>query len=365
MARDQPALPRRARHGAAAPDPLAVPRGLFSEFEERRAALCALFDEFVAARAEAGAHERAQRPWRDSSIAMYRAAWGPFAQYCADRRLELANVTSADLEGFLAQRSVRRPMRDRPTRTAQLDGRYAYRLLSLIDKLAAFDAAQRPGTPANTAAQELIQREYKSVNYRDRDPLPRFLDKAERTRLVGVLTLPIGSDGAGAPRTWLELRDNAAVAVQLGGGLAPGEVRRLQVQHITRSDGTLPWRLEVGGSGNAPARHALLAEWAGRVLADWLAERARLALRGAWVFCTEQGAQWAKNTCDKASDGVLRRAGVSADEGHFRLRHTYALIELRDHKRPYEEVASALGVKDTLAWRSRYERVIDDFRKVG
>ena len=134
-------------------DPLAVPRGLFSEFEERRAALCALFDEFVAARAEAGAHERAQRPWRDSSIAMYRAAWGPFAQYCADRRLELANVTSADLEGFLAQRSVRRPMRDRPTRTAQLDGRYAYRLLSLIDKLAAFDAAQRPGTPANAAAQ--------------------------------------------------------------------------------------------------------------------------------------------------------------------------------------------------------------------
>ena len=142
-----------------------------------------------------------------------------------------------------------------------------------------------------------------------------FSTRPSAPRLVGVLTLPIGSDGAGAPRTWLELRDNAAVAVQLGGGLAPGEVRRLQVHQITRSDGTLPWRLEVGGSGNAPARHALLAEWAGRVLADWLAERARLALSGTWVFCTEQGAQWAKNTCDKASDGVLRRAGVQGGRG--------------------------------------------------
>ena len=121
MARDQPALPRRARHGAAAPDPLAVPRGLFSEFEER-ARRCVRSSTNSSRPAQRPAPRARTTPLARQSIAMYRAAWGPFAQYCADRRLELANVTSADLEGFLALRSVRRPMRDRPTRTAPLDG---------------------------------------------------------------------------------------------------------------------------------------------------------------------------------------------------------------------------------------------------
>jgi integrase len=146
------------------------------------------------------------------------------------------------------------------------------------------------------------------------------------------------------------LRDNAAVTVQLGGGLAPGEVRRLQVQRITRSDGTLPWRLEVGGSGNAPARHALLAEWAGRVLADWLAERARLALRGAGCSAPNRARSGPRTPATKPRtacyDGL-----ASVRTGPLRLRHTYALIELRDHKRPYEEVASALGV---APWRGAH-----------
>lgn len=331
----------------------------------RTEALAAVFDAFVAARAEAHLAGRPHKPWRDSSLAMYRAAWGAFTEYCAERRLDLAGLTVADLEAYLAKRSERGANRGRPTRTVELNGRYAYRMLSLIDKLIAFDAARRPGALANTAARELMNRHYKTVNFRDQDPLPRFLDKAERTRLVDVLTLPLGSSGAGAPGTWLDLRDNAAVAVQLGGGITPGEVRQLKLQDITTGDTQTPWRLEVAGSGNAPPRHALLATWAGRVLADWLAERARLDLPGSWVFCTERGAQWAKNTCDKASDAVLARARVHPERGHFRLRHTYALIELRDHKRPYEEVAKALGVKDTLAWRLRYERVIDNFRKVG
>lgn len=331
----------------------------------RTEALAAVFDAFVAARAEAHLAGRPHKPWRDSSLTMYRAAWGAFTEYCAERRLDLARLTVADLEAYLAKRSQRGASRGRPTRTKELNGRYAYRVLSLIDKLIAFDAARRPGSVANTAARELIHRDYKMVNFRDQDPLPRFLDKAERTRLVEVLTLPLGSSAAAAPRTWLELRDNAAVAVQLGGGITPGEVRQLKLEDITSGDSATPWRLEVAGSGNAPRRHALLASWAGRVLADWIAERARLDLPGSWVFCTERGAQWAKNTCDKASDAVLVRARVHPDRGHFRLRHTYALIELRDHKRPYEEVARALGVKDTLAWRLRYERVIDKFREVG
>ena len=331
----------------------------------RTEALAEVFAAFVAARAEAGQTGRPHKPWRDSSLAMYRAAWGAFAEYCAERRLDLAALTVADLEAYLTTRSERGANRGRPTRTEELNGRYAYRLLSLIDKLIAFDAARRPGTVPSTAARELIARDYKTVNFRDQDPLPRFLDKAERTRLVAMLALPLGASGAGAPRTWLDLRDNAAVAVQLGAGATPGEVRQLKLKDVASGDSTAPWRLEVAGSGNAPPRHALLAPWAGRVLADWLAERARLALPGRWVFCTEKGAQWAKNSCDKASDAVFARANVNPDKGHFRLRHTYALIELRDHKRPYEEVARALGVKDTLAWRLRYERVIDNFRRVG
>ena len=351
------------KHGAsrdAAADLFATPPYL-----QQLDALVEVFESFVAARAEADARGRAQRPWRDSSQAMYRAAWGAFAKYCAERRLELAALTVADLEGFLAERSERGAERGRPTRSVALNGRYAYRVLSLIDKLLAFDAARRPAGVTSTAARELIQRDYKSVNFRDQDPLPRFLDKAERTRLQAVLTLPFDSDAAGAPRTWHELRDNAVVAVQLGAGVTPGEVRQLQLDHVTRGDAAAPWRLEVAGSGNAPARHALLAPWAGRVLADWLAQRARLGLAGPWVFCTDRGAQFAKNTCDKASDAVLTRARVSPDKGHFRLRHTFALIELRDHQRSYDAVARDLGVKDTLAWRQRYERVIDNFRAVG
>ena len=144
---------------------------------------------FVAARAEADARGRAQRPWRDSSQAMYRAAWAP----SRSMRRTPARTRRAHRRRpreFLAERSERGAERGRPS--AQ---RRAQRPLRLPGALAHRQAARlrcgrRPAGVTSTAARELIQRDYKSVNFRDQDPLPRFLDKAERTRLQAVLTLP-------------------------------------------------------------------------------------------------------------------------------------------------------------------------------
>lgn len=148
----------------------------------------------------------------------------------------------------------------------------------------------------------------------------------------------------------------------LGAGITLGEVRALKLDDVAADGGRtkdVPWKLRVAGNGNAPAREAPVAPWAGQLLRYWLEVRTEQGIPGSMLFPSTKstGKPWGKVAQYNAAKGVIQAAGVDDVEGgSFRLRHTFALRQLRRGRSP-EEVARWLGVSDP-AVMARHQRVI-------
>ncbi len=320
-----------------------------------------------------GGRRSGRTRWSDSSIKVYVQMWKPFASHLAALAVDLQRVSSDRLDEYLALRAnLGRGGRTAP-KTAELNGRYAWRLLWLIDEITRFDARAR-GIAPNEAAAFVIERDYKTVNERDTDPRPVFLNRHRRAELIERLQRPVGSDERGAPKTWMDLRDNAAVAVQLGAGLTPGEVRALRMDDILFADDrrlsseelrnvpdiSLPQKLYVRANGNnRRARDAQIERWAAEVLLGWMRLRAQRRFTTPEVFCTEDDTPLHKNSVDLACDAVLQRCGIVVDGGHFRLRHSYVMMQLANNEGDFRRVAHNLGVKDANRLQERYAGLID------
>jgi integrase len=101
-----------------------------------------------------------------------------------------------------------------------------------------------------------------------------------------------------------------------------------------------------------------MAPWAGRLLRQWLHQRALQSIPGDLLFpATRSGREWGKVAQYNAARSVLTSAGIEdADGGSFLLRHTFAIRQLRRGTSP-DEVSRWLGLTDPQPMR-RYQRVI-------
>jgi integrase len=167
---------------------------------------------------------------------------------------------------------------------------------------------------------------------------------------------------AGAPaHTWQALRNRTAVALQLGAGLTPGDIRAAVVDGVV-CDGAkvagLPWKIRVPAHGSIPAREAPIAPWAGRLLRTWLDTRCALQITGPALFpAARSGRPWGKVAQYTTAKAVLAAAGVpEAEGGSFKLRHTFALRQLR-RGTSADQVAQWMGLADAAAL-ARYRRVL-------
>lgn len=296
-----------------------------------------------------------------SSVAVYRSMWDAFARWCVVRGLDLHTLRAADIDAFVQSRAE----------AAELSDRHAWRLLKVLDAVlvqSARSAGQRP----NRAALEVLQAQpqWRHANAADHDTLPGFLTGPQARRLVAwLLDGHSGYAATGAPAgSWQALRNRASVALQLGAGLTPGDVRAATASGVVVDGGRrpgLPWRLRLPRHGAIAEREAPVAVWAGRLLAVWLDTRAALQLPGDALFPgTRDGRPWAKVTQYQASLSVLAAAGVShPGGGSFVLRHTFALRQLA-RGRPPDEVARWLGVRDS-AVMERYRKVVFEPQDVG
>ncbi|WP_019142522.1 tyrosine-type recombinase/integrase [Noviherbaspirillum massiliense] len=320
------------------------------------------FTSWVEHRASSRSKNRSERGLTQKTVAVYQEMWNAFAMYCAERGLHLAEIRVGDLEDFLASRSEA----DNPRRTwgaargKELSARYVRRFLTLIDRITRFEAGKQ-GIRANRAAYDLLQRpEYRYAEAAHKDPLPDYLSDAEVRQIIEHVTASSAVDGANAGMHWKEVRDRAAVAVMLGGGLAPGDVRALTLAGVLRvnPESDQGWKLSLPANGNGPARETPLSEWAARQLAAWLTIRQRQHIQGDFVFpSTAAGRAWSHSRCFEACKAVLENAGIpSAAGGLFRLRHTFALRHLAEG-RPDDEVAKWLGLLD-VSGMARYRRIV-------
>jgi integrase len=288
---------------------------------------------------------------RESSTEVYEHMWSAWTAWAVAQGLRIGRITATDLDAYLLSRGG----------ADDLSPRYAWRLLRLVDRVLASHVSTRDLAPNRAADLMAARPEIRYANSHDADPLPEYLPAAEARRLVAFLSAvrPGRKDTA---RPWQEVRDRASVAVMLGAGLTPGEVRALKVADAVIEGGRsrdVPWKLHVDGNGNAPARETPLASWAGQLLRHWLQVRAEQGIPGPVMFPSTRstGKRWSKMSQYLATKQVLIDANIErAEGGSFRLRHTFALRQLRRGKSP-DDVARWLGVTDPDVM-ARYGRVI-------
>ena len=289
-----------------------------------------------------------------SSVAVYRSMWSALSAWCVSRGLHLDDLKPAHFEAYLQSRAG----------SDDLSARYSWRLLMLADAVQSH-RARTFAMPRNRSAHELLMStpEWRFANAADKTPLPDHLSAAEARHLVVWLLDPANeADAAGAPaHTWQALRNRAAVALQLGAGLKPGDIRAATVDGVVCEGARvagLPWKIRLPQHGSIPAREAPIAPWAARLLRTWLDTRCALQVAGTALFpAARSGRPWGKVAQYGAAKAVLAAARVlDTDGGSFKLRHTFALRQLRRGTAP-EQVARWLGLSD-IAALARYRRVL-------
>lgn len=314
-----------------------------------------VFEHWLTARTT---HRRLRQP---SSVAVYRSMWEAFCKWLIGQGLGLSSITPAVLSEFLDSRAA----------AGLLSDRHAWRWLSLLDGVMQHAAPAERALPPNRSALQLLEAHprWRYANASARDPLPEHLSAGQARQLVRwLLDDASGYHAAGARAgSWQALRNRAAIALQLGAGLTPGDVRVLTLRHVLNPGGAsasasvrAPWRVRVPKHGAVDPHDAPVSPWATRLLARWLARRAEEALPGEVLFPgTRKGTPWTKVAHYLAAGSVLQAAGLpDTGGGSFILRHTFALRQLR-RGHPPEEVARWLGVSDPGVM-ARYERVSFD-----
>ena len=297
------------------------------------------------------AEQRAGRLQLESSANVYASIWGALTAWCVSERYTLTSLDAVALERFLTSRGE----------VDHVSSRHAWRVLRLVDRILRHQSRLH-GIQPNLAAAVLLEMrpEYRYANAADKDPLPEFLMATEAKRLVTFLSaVRPGRSAAGA--TWQEVRNRCSVGLMLGAGATPGEVRALQLADVVTAGGrqaAVPWKLRISGHASSPARETPLAPWAGQLLAYWLQVRLEQAIPGHVLLpSTRTGKIWSKVSQYNATAEVLGAAGVDdVAGGSFRLRHTFALRQLKKG-RGAGEVSVWLGVTDP-AVMARYERLL-------
>lgn len=309
--------------------------------------------------------QSAGRLQRSASVSVYRDMWGAFTLWCVEQQpvVTLEHFGPDALERFQAARFGRK------SPDASLTPRHALRLVRLIDRVLQHDASHRGAATNPTAAQWLEH--HPEIRYADAtsaDPLPEILSVTQARRLILHLSRArprVARRTSVAPDgdilSWQEVRNRTAVALQLGAGLTPGEIRALPRSAPVTQGGSAhgrPWKVVVPRDGKSPERETPIAAWAGALLGHWMTVRAQAGIQGEMLLpSTRTGKPWSKESHYKSARQVMAEAGLEDVEGgSFRLRHTFAVRQLRRGFAP-EQIARWLGVDPEVV--QRYERLID------
>ncbi len=296
---------------------------------------------------------------RQDSRDRYQAIWRSFAAFANLHERTLASIDVAFLEGFLEE------IEPRTGAGSDISPQYAWRVLDLIHKVMSHQAVQAQERPNTAAAQLLGTDRFRYVNARHNEPLSEALEAAVAARLVRLLT--VDAERIGLKPTWKLERDRTALALMLGSGLTPAEVRTLRLSDLSLRavrGAQMPWKIRVSGTAKTLAHDAPIAHWARRRLQRWLLTRDAFGLAHETVFpATMNRPEWTDVGCQSACTNTLTL--LLGDEyrygGLMRLRHTFVVRQLY-RGIPLEKIALWLGLK-SIERLERYKRIMvrDEF----
>lgn len=308
-------------------------------------ALSAAFDRWLTSHSPA---------LRKDSEETYRAIWRSFSAFADLHEHNLKSIDAPFLELFLEE------IEPRAGSGTDVSPRYAWRVLDLINKVLTHCAVSLREQPNDAAAQLLSTERFRYVNARNNEPLSEALDPRSAATLVKQLT----EDAAflGLKPTWKLERDRAALALMLGSGLTPMEVRRLAVSDLSLKlirGKQLPWKIRVSGTAKTSEHDAPIAHWARRSVRHWLDVREAFGFTHESVFpATKDRADWTEVGCHTSCTNTLTL--LLGDEhrygGLLRLRHTFIVRQLQRGV-TLEKIALWLGLS-TIERLERYKRIL-------
>ncbi|MGJ7524028.1 tyrosine-type recombinase/integrase [Variovorax sp. LT1P1] len=320
------------------------------------------------------AQQKAGVVTQPSTAIAYTGRWNAFTAWCAKQvpRVRLRDLTESDLLAFQNELTGKpQKAEDRLVASDELaqmkvpndlpaSPRHTLRTLNLIDHVLGY-YAHINGQEKNEAAYNCIQSQ-EDVRYADARPnkgvIP-YLETHDARALVSFLSQSRPRPGAPAVnQDWQDLRNAAAMSLQLGAGITPGEVRALTLASVVIEGGRVrgrPWKLIIPQIGASPSRETPIAHWAGEVLRHWLLVRKEQGIGLDALFpSVRSGKPWSKRNHHLAVVRVFEQAKLThlTDGGSFRLRHTFALRQLKQGYSE-EQVAGMLGIEPEAMGRYR------------
>jgi len=285
--------------------------------------------------------------------------WQSFSRFLLKAGLSVDEVDEDDLELFLAGISPRQGAGE------AVNPRYAWRALDLINKVLQHEARDQDQSPNMAAATLLNSERFRYANARNREPLPEISSPRAACELVQKLAS--SAESLGLKSNWKLERDRTCVALMLGSGLTPIELRSLTLDNLyfsTQRNKQVPWKIRVPATGSVVEHEAPIANWARRSLRDWLIVREKLNLPSTQLFpATSTRSEWTDVGCQRSCTQMLLT--LMGDEyrygGLMRLRHTFVVRQLA-RGTELETVADWLGIRD-MERLAGYRRIIprDEF----
>ena len=283
------------------------------------------------------------------SVSVYRDMWMALVEWAVGQSVNPFLISAEELQSYLHSRRGK---------STDLQDRYTWKLLRVIDRVLTHHAIDSGQEKTSAVADLLASEESRSVlyaNHASRNPLPVFLDAEDARALVAKLGAPPVTH-----ERWQDLRNRAAVALHLGAGLTPLEVRTMTPSAVSlrteeRAGGTQ--KVTAPASLSSREHETPVARYAWRLLVRWIQLRATFSLpdSGPLFPATRAGKPWSKTGHFDAVNEVLDAAGLVDAGGAFRLRHTFALRQLKNGA-THAELAAWLGVSEEAT--SRYREVI-------
>lgn len=277
-----------------------------------------------------------------TSEEVYASVWRALALWSCGRGLAPQSLRASDLAAFLADRAS----------AHGLTPRHAWRITRLVERVLLI-YHQELGLPPSSAVGQLLEQrpDIRYANASRFDELPEAMPPREAARLAHYLAQPFQQ---GEP--WQAQRNRAAVALHLGAGLTPAELRALRLRDVLLQ-GTAA-AVQLPAAGGQPARRLPLPPWARRAQSCWQQLRAELGIPGEQYLPSTRstGKPWGKVSHHEGVKSVLQAAGLDpAQWSAYGLRHSFALHALHRHTPP-AQLGQWLGVTEPDVLE-RYQRI--------
>ena len=320
---------------------------------------------------------------RETSREVYRAIWSSFARDLPPD-VSVLEITSEMVAGYLVAGASKLAAGENEEdagisniRTEALSIRYQARVASLIEKIMDHHAkVTKTVIAGESAVRTLMRRTPALANALKREtreePALDVLSDEEHAALKIRLIEDGKADMTGnGVIKWSAARDRTSMALQLGAGLSPSDVRELTMSEHTSKGMDANWNsgsrfLFVPKNGKLFKRHILVDPWAGVLLDQWIRTlRDRESLNHvAFVFpgetvqkegSSKQPGQWSRPGQHKQITKFMTAMNISGSS--FKLRHSWAMEKLRDGASE-REVARWLGVQDEGEVMKRYREAL-------